>query len=175
MPDSTPEIADHDDMPVLKVLPDLVRRQLNARPQKTAFIFEGQSLTYAELEQGSNRVANGLLNLGTLPDQRIGFLGKNSHHYFELLLGVAKSGGVLCPINWRLAGAEVAYILNNFTPEILFIGPEFMDMASDLKSMVSSIKQIIAMEADETGTQHYVQWRDGQADEVPKIEAQHSR
>ncbi|MEP6343757.1 MAG: fatty acid--CoA ligase [Maricaulaceae bacterium] len=159
-----------NDNSVLKVLSDLVRRQVNARPNKTAFIFEDNSLTYAQLEQGSNRVANGLIGWGTSPNQRIGYLGKNSHHYYELLLGVSKSGGVLCPINWRLAEAEISYILNDFTPEILFIGPEFMDMAPSLKAQVSSLKHIVPMEVDKDGSQHYCIWRDSHGDNLPNIE-----
>ena len=74
-----------NDNSVLKLLSDLVRRQVSVRPDKAAFIFEDDTLTYAELDKGSNRVANGLLNWGTAPNQRIGYLGKNSHHYYELL------------------------------------------------------------------------------------------
>ena len=158
-----------NDSSVLKLLSDLVRRQVSVRPDKAAFIFEGDSVTYAELDKGSNRVANGLLDWGTAPNQRIGYLGKNSHHYYELLLGVSKAGGVLCPINWRLAETEIVYILNDFTPETLFIGPEFMDMATSLKAQVNSLKHIVPMEADKDSTLHYAQWRDALADNDPGI------
>ncbi len=158
-----------NDNTVLKLLSDLVRRQVGTRPNKAAFIFEGDTLTYSELDTGSSRVANGLLSWGTSPNQRIGYLGKNSHHYYELLLGVSKSGGVLCPINWRLAEAEIAYILNDFTPEILFIGPEFMAMASSLKSSVPSLKNIVPMEADNEVSPHYTEWRDSLSDKFPNI------
>ena len=158
-----------NDNSVLKLLSDLVRRQVSVRPDKAAFIFEDDTLTYAELDKGSNRVANGLLNWGTAPNQRIGYLGKNSHHYYELLLGVSKSGGVLCPINWRLAEAEIVYILNDFTPEILFIGPEFINMAANLKAQVSSLKHIVPMEADRDNTSYYAQWRDALPDNDPNI------
>lgn len=161
------------EMPVLRLLSDLVTRQVSIRPHKKAFIFEGQTLTYAELDQGSNRVANGLLGWGTAPDQRIGYLGKNSHHYYELLLGVSKAGGVLCPINWRLTETEITYILNDFTPEILFIGPEFIGMAASLKASVSTLKHIVPMEANEASTENntepYTQWRDSFASTNPNI------
>ena len=170
MPDETPQKLTNDDMPVLRLLSDLVSRQVKVRPHKTAFIFEGKSLTYTELDQGSNRVANGLLSWGTAPGQRIGYLGKNSHHYYELLLGVSKSGAVLCPINWRLAAAEISYILNDFSPEILFIGPEFMELAADLKAQISSLKYIVAMEADDNDTQYYTRWRDDHTDTTAGIE-----
>ena len=55
-----------NDNSVLKLLSDLVRRQVSVRPDKAAFIFEDDTLTYAELDKGSNRVANGLLNLSLI-------------------------------------------------------------------------------------------------------------
>jgi len=70
-------------LPVLKTLPDLVTRQSAVRPNKTAFIFEGDSLTYKELDDGSNRVANGLLSWNLKPDERVAYLGKNAHHYYD--------------------------------------------------------------------------------------------
>lgn len=169
MSNETFQNSSKPDTSILRLLSDLVVRQVSVRPNKPAFIFEGNTLTYKQLDEGSNRVANGLLSWGTQPDQRIGYLGKNSHHYYELLLGVSKSGGVLCPINWRLAEAEISYILNDFSPDILFIGPEFMDMAESLKSNVRSIKHIVPMEENKTHFPHYTQWRDSLPDKASNV------
>ena len=169
MSTNTPSKPSESQNPILRLVSDLVERQVSVRADKPAFIFEGKTLTYAELDQGSNRVANGLLDFGTMPDQRIGYLGKNSHYYYELLFGVVKSGGVLCPINWRLAEAEIAYILNDFVPEILFIGPEFLDLAPSLQSIVPSLKHIIPMEDGSEYAPHYTQWRDSLPHHRPNI------
>ena len=72
-------------LPILYGLSDIVTRQAAIRPNKTALIFEEQNLTYASLDKGANRVANGLLSLGLKPDERVGYLGKNSHFYYCLL------------------------------------------------------------------------------------------
>jgi len=87
------ETLSASDLPVLKTLPDLVTRQVALRPHKTAFIFEGDSLSYKDLDDGSNRIANGLLAWDLKADERVGYLGKNAHHYYELLFGVAKAAG----------------------------------------------------------------------------------
>ena len=147
-------------LPVLKVLPDLVTRQVAIRPDKTAFIFEGDSMTYKELDEGSNKVSNGLISWGVKPGQRVGYLGKNSHHYYELLMGTAKSGGVLCPINWRLAVTEIEYILNDYTPTILFVGIEFLDIARELEKSIDSIRYVVPMEEAAEFDTHYVKWRE---------------
>lgn len=169
MSDTLNESLSTTDLPVLKTLPDLVRRQVAVRPKKTAFIFEGDSLTYKELDDGSNRISNGLLSWNLKPDERVGYLGKNAHHYYELLFGVTKAGGVLCPINWRLARPEIEYILNDFKPAIFFIGTEFMDMAPTLKNAVPSITHIIPMEESADFETHYRAWRESFEATPPNI------
>ena len=94
-------------LPILTGLSDILSRQTGLRGDKTALVFEGQSLTYSELDAGANKTANGLLNLDVIPNERVGHLGKNSHYYYELLFGTCRAGAVLCPINWRLALPEI--------------------------------------------------------------------
>ena len=148
-------------LPILYGLSDIVTRQVAIRPNKTALIFEEQNLTYASLDKGANRVANGLLSLGLKPDERVGYLGKNSHFYYELLFGTCRAAGVLCPINWRLALPEILYVLNDSKPRILFVGIEFVEMIPDLLKGVSSIEHVIPMETTPNYDEHYAIWRDG--------------
>ena len=74
----------------------------------------------------TNRVANALIALGVKPGERIAYLGKNSDIYFELLLGAMKANVVMAPVNWRLAGPEVAFIVGDCKAPVLFVGPEFI-------------------------------------------------
>lgn len=143
----------------LETLPDIVTRQVPIRPSKTALIFEGASLTYKELDDGSNRTANGLIKWGVKPGDRVGYLGKNSHHYYELLFGVAKAGAVLCPINWRLALPEIEYILNDFKPRILFVGIEFIDKVEPIRAAIESIEHVVPMEDSDLPEMPYATWQ----------------
>ena len=160
MSDSQNSLSSSSSLPVLETLPDLVTRQVAVQPEKLAFVFEGDQLTYRQLDDGSNRIANGLTSLGLKADERVGYLGKNAHHYYELLLGVAKAGGVLCPINWRLAVPEIEYILNDFKPTIFFVGIEFMDSVPALKEAVPTLRLIIPMEESDGYDGTYRTWRD---------------
>ena len=92
---------------------DVIRFQAQERGGEVAFTFEGDELTYGDLHLRSNRAANGLIALGVKPGERVAYMGKNSHIYFEILAGVAKIGAVMSPINWRLAPPEVSYIVND--------------------------------------------------------------
>jgi len=143
-------------------------------PDKVALKFEGLDLTYQDFELKSNQIANGLLDLGTRPDERVGYLGKNSHRFYQILFGTGKAGGVICPINWRLAVPEIAYILNDAAIQILFLGPEYVNLIEDIKKHVPALKQIILVEP---APQHekdfdvpiFTDWRDAFPKSSPEI------
>src|SRR6478672_9582018 len=82
----------------------------------------GFALTYGEFERYTNRVAAALLASGVKKGERVAYFGKNSDRYLEIFFGAAKVGAVTTPINWRLAGPELAYILQDSRAPILFVG-----------------------------------------------------
>ena len=114
-------------------LADMLRARAKTRGDAIAFEFEGRQTSFAELDIQTNRVANGLKALGVRPRERIGYLGKNSDIYFELLLGAMKANVVMAPVNWRLAGPEVTFIVGDCKAPVLFVGPEFITQARNLK------------------------------------------
>ena len=113
-------------------LAELVRLQANSRGDEVAFEFEGRTTTFAEFDRNTNRVANALRPLGVQPGERIAYLGKNSDVFFELMLGAIKARIVLAPINWRLAGPEVGFIVEDCKAPVLFVGPEFIALARSI-------------------------------------------
>ena len=59
--------------------------------------------------------------MGVKKGERIAYLGKNSDVYFELLLGAMKANVVMAPVNWRLAGPEIAFIVEDCRASVLFV------------------------------------------------------
>ena len=148
---------------------DVIRFQAQERGGEVAFTFEGDELTYGELHLRSNRAANGLIALGVMPGDRVAYMGKNSHIYFEILAGVAKIGAVMSPINWRLAPPEVSYIVNDCQARVLFIGPEFTDLLRQIKPSLTHVETIFGSEAADGDIPDYRIWRDGFAETDPAI------
>ncbi len=140
---------------------DIVREHAHAAPNTPAFTFGDEVISFAELNAGSNQVAHALTALGVTKGERVAFLGKNHPLYFEALLGAAKIGAVMTPVNWRLAAPEVAYILGNCEARIVFVGEGFADMLAKVRSDCPKVEQVIGIDApDHTGTD-YRTWRDG--------------
>lgn len=158
-------MADTLHAPTRTVLADAVRIQAETRPDKIAFKFEGDEMTYAEFDRGASQVARGLIDLGVQPNERVGFLGKNSHLYFQMLMGVSKAGGVTCPVNWRLAGPEIVYILNDAKVRVLFVGPEFTDVVRAIRGDLETVQHVFCLEGVDGEFPDFNTWRDGFSDE----------
>lgn len=150
-------------------LADLPRKWAAVKPDAIAHVFEGRETTFAAFDALSNRVANGLIALGLKPQSRIAYLGKNSDLYFELLYGAAKARVVLAPVNWRLAPAEIAYIVEDCQAEALFVGPEFSDSVAGFAQELKRVKTIVAMEGAAHGWPDFSEWRDAQSPSDPGL------
>lgn len=156
---------DEIEFEAMQTLGDVTRVHAAQRPDATAFEFEGRSTSFVQLEAHTNQVANALIAAGIGPGQRIAYVGKNSDHYFELLLGAAKAGVVMVPIGWRLAPPEIAFIVTNAEAKLLFVGGEFADMVRASEELQPPV---IAMEADMRWPT-FESWRDAQGDAAPDI------
>ncbi len=143
-------------------LGDMARLYASETPDKLAFVCEGREQSYAQYNAHCNQVAHGLIALGAKAQGRIGYIGKNSDWYFELLLGGAKANQVMVSVNWRLAPPEVAYILKDAEVETLFVDAGFESMIDGLRADLPSLKNTIAMIG-------YEGWRDAQPTAGPGI------
>ena len=89
--------------------------QRNARDpglkRKPAVIFGDRALTYGELNAQSNRIANGLLDLGVRKGDRIGVLSRNSDVYVAVYFALAKAGAIMVPVNFWYRSREIRYTL----------------------------------------------------------------
>ena len=137
--------------PQLANLADMVRDRAKTRGNAVVYEFEGRQTSFAEFDIRTNRVANALIALGIKPGERIAYLGKNSDLYFELLLGAMKANVVMAPVNWRLAGPEVAFIVEDCKAPVLFVGPEFIAQARNIKPQLPDFATIITTEGGAAG------------------------
>ncbi|HST36578.1 MAG TPA: long-chain fatty acid--CoA ligase [Allosphingosinicella sp.] len=107
-------------------LPDLLAKRATLTPDKIAFedAATGRTLTYAVLDARAERVAALLAARGIGAGDRVAVLTRNRIEFFELLFGCAKAGAILVPLNWRMPPAELAGLLADAEPALLFHGAE---------------------------------------------------
>jgi acyl-CoA synthetase (AMP-forming)/AMP-acid ligase II len=139
----------------------VVRIHAARRGDDMAFLFAGETMSFAALDEGSNRAANALAAIGVERGDRIAFLGKNTHLYFELLIAAIKIGAVMTPVNWRLAAPELAYVLNDCMARALFVGDGFAPLVARLQSSLDHVDTLIGVDAKDGDWTDYRGWRDG--------------
>ncbi|WP_405949709.1 fatty acid--CoA ligase [Streptomyces prunicolor] len=134
--------------PNLRTLDASVAFHARRRPDHAAVLCERRTVTYGELHRRSNRMAHALGAAGVSDQARIGYLGKESEHYYEVLFACAKTGTVLVPINWRLTVGEVDHILRDSRTEFLFVEEEFRALAEKVTAALAHRVQIVVIDQE---------------------------
>ena len=91
------------------------------------------------------------------PGDRVAFLDRNGIEYFEVFFGCALLGAVSVAVNWRLAPAEMAAIIEDAEATVLFFGPDY---AAAVKELTPSVD--LRPDAGFPSTE-FAQWRDAGA------------
>ncbi len=87
----------------------------------------GLGLNFDQYKGRVDQIAAGLQKAGVTKGDRIGVLAKNSLDYFILFGAAAALGAIMVPVNWRLAPDEIAFILKDSAPRVLFADQEHQE------------------------------------------------
>ncbi|MEO3814901.1 amino acid adenylation domain-containing protein, partial [Sphaerisporangium sp. B11E5] len=100
-------------------LVELFREQARRTPEAVAVLHEGTSLSYAELDARSDRVARWLRGLGAGPESRVAVLMDRSADLMVVLWGVLKAGACYVPVDPEYPVDRIAYILGDAAPAVV--------------------------------------------------------
>lgn len=110
-------------------------------------VAEGRELTYRELDESANRVANGLIGLGVGPGDRIACWMSTSIAYLQLYIAVGKIGAVIVPTNERYVAAEAEYQFEDCDPRVIIADNERLSrLGRDYRDLSPTV--LIALEDD---------------------------
>ena len=130
----------------------LGRREL-LTPEKTALVVweTGERISYRDLNARANRAANFLSRrLGVAQGDRVGILAADSAEYLALFFACGKLGAILVPLNWRLTARELAFMVNDSAPKVLFYGAEHAAAVDEMRSGIP-VRQFVAMDRARPG------------------------
>ncbi|MCE3263200.1 MAG: hypothetical protein K0R43_2279 [Pseudoduganella sp.] len=102
-------------------LGDLVARSARRNGAATALLENGSSMSYAQLDEDSNRFAHYLLASGLQPGDKVAMLSPNSMDFMLAAFGILKAGMVWVPINAMLSPTEVSYIVQHAEARLLVV------------------------------------------------------
>ena len=103
----------------------VLREHARQRGGAPSLSFDGVTLSYADLDERSTRLASALLARGLERGERVALFARNAPVFFELAFACAKSGLIMLPLNWRLSPREIKDILADATPSLVLVDVEF--------------------------------------------------
>lgn len=127
-------------MSSLLTLAESVAAHARTQPQKIGVRDSKRALTYAQWDERASRLANALLALGLVKGDRVALLAFNAIEWLELYVALARAGLVAVPINFRLTGPEIAYIVQHSEARAFVV-------QDDLRKGVESIRTELPIEA----------------------------
>ncbi len=129
---------------LLLTLDRWIRDRARATPDRVAIDFCGRELSYAELDERSERLAAGLAAAGLHAGDRVATLTGTNPEHVVVFFACAKAGLVLVPLNWRLAGPELAYQLGDAEPAVLLHDGEHAQTAAGLHDRSAGLEELAA-------------------------------
>jgi len=125
------------------VIADMLRRVRYHYPDKNALVFNDKTLTYTELEDECNRVANALLDLGVEKYDRVAVLAHNTLHHVLAWFGCAKAGAVYMALNYMLQGDEISYCVNHSESKVFIVEDSLYPLVKDVLDDMPTIKTLL--------------------------------
>ncbi|WP_131737799.1 long-chain-fatty-acid--CoA ligase [Actinomadura roseirufa] len=141
-------------------LTEVLRERADLHPDRVAFIVGDVRVTYRDFDRRVDRAAAALAAAGVGRGDRVAILDKNSLEYAEQLFGAARVGAVQVPINYRLAPAEVAYIVNNARAKVLITGSEFVPVLDAVAEKLEHTAHLVVIGGEGHGRLDYADWVD---------------
>jgi long-chain acyl-CoA synthetase len=120
----------------------------NQIPHKEAIVLGDQRITYGELDEASNKVANALLEMGMKKGTHAAILMSHSPEWVINYFGVIKGGGIAVLLNTALKAPELDVLLRDSDSEILITEKEFSQMLASVLPHIPLLKHVIEIDAD---------------------------
>lgn len=129
-------------------LKQMLEKSASEVPQKEAIILGSQRVTYGELEEASNKLANALTGLGLKKGDHVAILMSHCPEWVINYFGVVKAGGVAVLLGSMLKVPELAPLLRDSDAQILITEKSFFRMLSPVLSDIPLLKHVIEVDGD---------------------------
>ncbi len=130
---------------------DFLTAQAQAAPEKTAVIDDRpdgvvRTLSFAELEARSNRLAQALLATAVKPHDRVAWCGPNSIDALVITHAARKICVTPVAVNYRLTDEEAAFVLSDSDAVVAWVDAEQAERFSAISSQVPNLREIVVFD-----------------------------
>ncbi len=128
-----------------------LRRAVDLYGRKEGVICGNTRLSYADFSRRAGQLGAALTSLGIANGDRVAFLSYNCHRLLEAYYGVLEGGGMLLPLNIRLAAPELEFILNDSGARVLFLDPDFIPLVEAFRGGLKTVERFYLLDGDPSG------------------------
>lgn len=132
---------------------DLVEHAIDLVPDRVALASDGREVTYGQLEERANRLANYLAEQGVKPGDKVGIYSRNTIEAVEAMVAVFKIRAVMVNINYRYVENELQYLLDNSDTVALIHERRYSDKVANVLPLTPLIRTVVVIE-DGTDTDY---------------------
>ncbi len=127
------------------------------RGAKPAILCGDDVVTYGGLEEGVNRVAGALVQLGVDIEERVAILLPDTPEWAFAFFGAMKIGAVAVPLNTMLLPKDYEYLLNDSRARVVVVAASLLDRVEEIRNELRYLKHVVVAR--------------GEAGQYPRLEA----
>jgi len=130
------------DYPKEKTLDDVLREQVEKTPNNIAAVYDEESITYKELDEKSNKLAEKIREQGICPDDIVGIMLYRSLEMIISIFAIIKAGGAYMPIDPDYPEDRIKYMMEDSKSKLLLTTQEISKKIEDISYIDVEDKQI---------------------------------
>jgi len=156
------------------VIGDIIVNNKDLYPERIGVIDEYAKLTWKEVNNRVNQLANTLLSFGLLKGDVVAMMSENNHVCVEFFFAVAKAGLVGVMINYRLSANQIQHVLNDCKAKVLIAQDKFIDIIDGIRPDLNDVKIFIGTGGPQRCPYDYENLLSQNLPSEPKIEIDES-
>jgi acyl-CoA synthetase (AMP-forming)/AMP-acid ligase II len=131
-------------------LVDYLDKGASLGPDAACLTTDGETLSYAEVQQLSYRIAGALEATGVRPGGKVAILSANDPVAFSCVFGISRAGAIWCPINPRNEAAENRELLDQFDCEVLIYQSAFTPLVDRIRDSLPKVHTFVCLDGEPT-------------------------
>ena len=116
-------------------------------PDRVAMHFDGEEITFADVQESVNRLANGMADRGVGAGDRVAVMQVNCPEVIEAYFAIAQLDAIYVPINFRAKSEELEQMLKVAQPSLLLIGERYLPLLDNGGSGIST-EQVVVLDGE---------------------------
>lgn len=132
--------------------PDIVRKRAKSHGNQEFCTFhDGQTFTFRQLDEETDRLASGLADLGVMPGDRVLGMATNSKAFLLAMIATHKRNAIFVPINTELKGSFLRHQVSNTEPRVVFVDSELRHLFDSVDADLPSVETTVVIGGDAAG------------------------